>query len=52
MNKYRLSSFKHLDSENKEIFSSLINEVRDMKDIYVIDQDGLRINSLTGSLVK
>jgi hypothetical protein len=23
-----------------------------MKDIYVIDQDGLRINSLTGSLVK
>ena len=52
MNKYRLSSFKYLDSENKEIYSSLMKEVRDMKDIYVIDQDGLRINSLTGALVK
>ena len=52
MNNYRLSTFKHLDSETREISSSLIKEVTDMKDIYVLDRDGLRINSLTGSLVK
>lgn len=63
MNNYRLSSFKHIESsdtfvspggeEIRGISSNLVNEVINMKDIYVINQDGLRINSLTGgSLVK
>jgi hypothetical protein len=63
MNNYCLSSFKHIESsdtfvsprgeEIREISSNLVDEVANMKDIYVINQDGLRINSLTGgSLVK
>ena len=52
MNNSHLFTFKHLDNETKEISPSLINEVLDMEDIYVTDKDGLRINSLTGSLVK
>jgi hypothetical protein len=52
MNNYRLSTFKQLDKESMEISPSLMKEVIDMSDIYVKDSDGLRKNSLTGSLVK
>ncbi len=50
MNNYRLSTFKSWNKES--ILPSLIDEVLGMDDIYVKNQDMLRINSSTRTLVK
>ena len=50
MNNYRLSTFKPLNNES--ISSSLIKEVLRMEDIYVKNQDMLRINSSTRTALR
>jgi hypothetical protein len=56
MNNYRLSTFKDLENEmgfrSAKIPQSLIDEVLNMENIYIKDQDGLRIDASTLSLVK
>jgi len=56
MNNYRLSTFKDLKNKmgfrSAKIPQSLIYEVLNMENIYIKDQDGLRINASTLSLVK
>ena len=47
MNNYRLST----SGEKVEIPQSLLEEVLNMKDIYIKDKDGLRINASTLALV-
>ena len=52
MNNYRLSTNSHLKQEKVEIPQSLIDEVLNMKDIYIKDKEGLRINASTFIFVK
>jgi hypothetical protein len=50
MNNNRLSTFKHQQGK-VEIAQSLIDEVLNMEDIYIKDQDGLRIKASDRTLV-
>lgn len=50
MNNYRLSTNTSVD-RNPEIPSSLIEEVLNMKDLYIKDKNGLRIKASNGTLV-
>lgn len=50
MNNYRLSTFKH-QGDKVEITQSLIDQVLNMEDIYIIGEDGLRVKASDGTLV-
>ena len=50
MNNYRLSTNKS-PFRIEKITQSLINTVLDMKDIYIVDKEGLRIKASNGSLI-
>lgn len=53
MNNYRLSTYTRQDSgEDVKISKTLMDKVLNMEDIYIKDQDGLRIKASNGVLVK
>lgn len=52
MNNYRLYTFNHLNNESLDITPDLINKILNSENTYIVDQNGLRVNTSNHTLVK